>query len=212
MFKKLLSLLSLGLLLSSQAYALGDVADPWLVRLRGIWVKPEASSTRITTIGGNVNQISSTVVPEIDFSYFLTNNVALELILAASRHHPVANNTAVGQVDLGKVTVWPATLSVQYHLNETNGLKPYVGVGVNYSLYSNVNSGPTATSIKYKSRVGAGLDIGTDYRINDNWWFNVDLKKLFFKSKATVRALGTTVRSTVSINPWVLGVGIGYRA
>ncbi len=214
MLKKTTAAMVLGLGLIGQAQAFNDVPNPWLIRVRGIWVKPQPSSTVLTNgVGGRINKISSTITPEVDLTYFFTENFALELIAAGARHSPRANGTIVGRANLGKVTLWPATLSAQYHVLNMKEFKPYVGAGVNYTLYSNVNSGPLATSVNYKSRVGWSLGAGTDYQFNKNWVLNLDVKKIFLKSRVSARIPGVGVtRSTVTINPWVVGVGVGYRA
>ena len=185
--------------------------SPWLIRARALWVKPDPSSSTITTIGGTVNHISSTVVPELDFSYFFTNNIAAELILATARHHVVANGTTLGQVDLGKVNLLPPTLTVQYHFMPDNTISPYVGAGVNYTHFYKVNTGPIATSINYDNAWGGALQAGVDYKLNDTWSLNVDVKKIFLKTDVAVTALNIPMTTNVKINPWLVGVGVGYR-
>ena len=131
---------------ASIAGVMGPVAkaskSPWLIRARALWIKPEASSPVLPFLGGNVTDISSTVVPELDFSYFFTNHIAAELILATNRHHVIANNTVLGTVDLGKVSLLPPTLTLQYHFIPESTFSPYVGAGVNYTFFYNVNQGP----------------------------------------------------------------------
>ena len=53
-----------------------------------------------------------------------------------------------------------------------------------------------------------------DYALDDKWFLNVDVKKLFLQTDVTVNAtnaLGATVGADVDINPWLLGFGIGYK-
>jgi hypothetical protein len=86
----------------------GKEAGDFMIRLRGIAIVPD-DRAKIDTIGGNT-KISNEYVPEIDFSYFLTNNLALELIAATARHDVKAVDTAAGELDLGKVSHLPPTL------------------------------------------------------------------------------------------------------
>lgn len=95
-------------LLSLSIPAMAD--SPWFVRLCAIGVLPSTSSSTISLIGGEVTQISNQVVPKLDFSYFLTPQIAVELILATARHSVEATNTALGSVDLSKVNVLPQHL------------------------------------------------------------------------------------------------------
>jgi outer membrane protein W len=50
-----------------------------MIRVRAIGVIPEDNSSSISVIGGHVSATAQ-AAPEIDFSYFLTDNIALELI------------------------------------------------------------------------------------------------------------------------------------
>lgn len=196
-------------LLSLSISAMAD--SPWLVRLRAIGVLPSASSSTISLIGGEVTQISNQVVPELDFSYFLTPQIAVELILATARHSIEATDTALGRVDLGKASLLPPTLTAQYHLNFAPHFKPYIGAGINYTYFYDVDSGPVATNIHYGSSFGPALQVGADFALNDNWSINADLKKIWIKSNVTVETSNAQLETNVHIDPWVVGLGIGYR-
>ncbi len=195
-------------MISATAFA---ATSPWLIRARAIDVDPFASSGTLNLIGGHVNSISSQVVPELDFSYFFTSNIAAELILATSRHEVAANNTALGHVNLGKVNVLPPTLTVQYHFMADKKFSPYIGAGINYTYFYNVNSGPVATSISYQNSVGPALQIGADYSLDSHWLLNVDIKKIYIEPHVNVNTALGRISTTVDINPLVFGVGVGYR-
>jgi len=183
----------------------------WQVRLRGIVVTPNESAT-IDAIGGDVD-ISSTFVPELDFTYFFTENWAAELILATTNHDVKAVNTAAGNIDLGDVWLLPPTLTAQYHF--TGGkFKPYLGAGINYTIFYGADEGPVADDVDYDSSVGFALQAGLDFDLNDKWFLNVDLKKIFLNTDATVNAttaLGATVGADVDIDPLIIGFGFGMR-
>jgi outer membrane protein len=197
------------LIISGSISAFAD--SPWLVRVRGVGVLPEASSSTISVIGGKVTSISNTVVPELDFSYFLTPHVAAELILATSRHSPQATNTALGTVDLGKVWVLPPTLTLQYHLFPNQTINPYAGVGLNVTHFYSITNGPGLSQTQYTDSIGAALQLGVDIAINSKWSVNIDAKQIFMSSDVTLNKGTTAVATKVTINPVVVGVGVGYR-
>jgi len=183
----------------------------WQVRLRGLIVAPSESAT-IETINGDVS-ISATFIPELDFTYFFTKNIAAELILGTSRHKVSAIETAAGDIDLGSVWLLPPTLTAQYYFTG-NKLKPYLGAGVNYTIFYNVKEGPVVDEVSYENSIGFAFQVGFDLNINDKWFINVDAKKILLNTEATVNAttaLGATVKADVDINPLVFGVGIGRR-
>jgi len=165
-----------------------DVDDPWLVRLRAVNVVPDESAT-ITPIGGDA-EISNQFIPELDISYFWSENI----------------------VDLGDVWLLPPTLTLQYHFSPRADFRPYVGAGVNYTIFYGEDEGPVAAGIDYSNSFGFALQGGFDVPLNDTYFFNVDVKKVFLQSDVTVDAgdLGT-VTADVDINPWLIGVGVGRR-
>jgi outer membrane protein len=121
-------------LLDMNAPLVGKEAGTFMLRARAVGVIPEDNSSSISTIGGHVTATAQ-AAPELDLSYFLTDNIALELIAATTRHNVKATNTAVGDVDVGSVWALPPTLTLQYHFLPHSAFSPYVGVGVNVTVW-----------------------------------------------------------------------------
>lgn len=188
-----------------------DNGGTWQFRLRGIVISPDESAD-IEAIGGDVD-ISTAVVPELDITYFFNENWSMELILGTAKHDVKAVETAAGEIDLGSVWLLPPTLTGQYHFTGGNFV-PYVGAGVNLTLFYGVDEGPVVDDIEYDTAVGFALQSGFDYMLNDKWFLNFDVKKLFLNTTATVNAttaLGATVDADVDINPWIFGFGVGIK-
>jgi outer membrane protein len=124
-----------------------------------------------------------------------------------------AVGTDAGDIDLGSVWLLPPTLTGQYHF--TGGdFVPYLGAGVNLTLFYGVDEGPVADDVEYDTAVGFALQGGFDFMLNDKWFLNLDVKKLFLNTTATVNAttaLGATVDADVDINPWIFGFGVGVK-
>jgi hypothetical protein len=80
----------------------GLQAGDFLIRARGVGIIPENLSSSVSLIGGKV-AVTATPAPEVDFSYFLTDHIAFELIAASTRHEVSATGTALGHVDVGSV-------------------------------------------------------------------------------------------------------------
>lgn len=193
---------------AARAYEPIAQAGDFLVRARGIVVTPDEGAT-ITPIGGDV-KISTTTMPEVDFSYFLTDNIAFELIAAVARHDVTAIGTSLGDVPLGDLLLLPPTLTVQYHLPVTDDFKPYVGAGVNYTFFIDEDAaGGAVTRLRAKDSFGWALQAGFDYRISGPFLFNADVKRLFLDTRASVN--GGAIRADVNIDPWIFGIGVGYR-
>jgi len=185
--------------------------SPWMVRVRALGIFPDDSSSQITKIGGEAG-VDSAVTPELDISYFFTENIAAELVLAYSQHDVSAEKTAVGNIDLGSLDLLPPTLTLQYHFTPKNAFRPYVGAGFSYVLIPHEDPGDVATDIEYDDgKFGLALQVGFDYFFTKNWCFNFDVKKVWVDVDATVHALGTTVTTNVDVDPWLVGIGVGYR-
>jgi outer membrane protein len=185
---------------AEEARAEGD--SPWLVRVRGIYVSPDESAS-VTGIAGSV-EASNELVPELDISYFFTENIAAELILATTNH----DMSATAGVDLGDVWILPPTLLLQYHFTPNDQFSPYVGAGVNYTIFYGEDSGAVA-SIDYENGFGFALQAGMDYDLGDQWVFNVDVKKLWLNTDVSIN--GGAITADVDLDPWIFGVGFGYR-
>lgn len=182
----------------------------WLVRLRAISVMPITSTNVITPIGGQINA-SNQIVPELDFSYFFTPKIAAELILGTSRNSVTATNTTLGNVNLGKVSLLPPTLTLQYHFLPNSRFNPYVGAGINYTYFYDIQNGPLLSSTNYGDSFGPALQIGTDIALSKSWLFNIDVKKLFVTSHVTTMSGSTLISTNAALNPWIVGAGFGYR-
>lgn len=184
---------------SSQGIYAGDI----LARVRAIGILPDshASGSVLPTLGVTVN---NAIVPELDFTYMILDNVGVELILGMSRHQLTSN---IGH--LGGVNVLPPTLLLQYHFNHAGKVRPYVGAGINYTRFwnSSLNAGGTPISIKNHS-VGPALQAGVDIQMTKNLFFNIDIKKVWMK---TDTSLAGTDLGTLHIDPLIVGVGVGMK-
>lgn len=193
--------------LPAASYA-GEAGD-FVLRVRGIGVIPDEDVSITGAVTGSDIDIDNTLVPELDFSYFVTNNIALELIAATTPHEATAKNTSAGNLDLGEVWLLPPTLTVQYHFNGLDRFKPYVGAGVNYTVFYGEDEGSSITDMNFDNSFGPALQAGFDVAIDENWLVNFDVKKIWIDSEVSIN--GGAVRADVDIDPWIVGAGVGYK-
>lgn len=196
---------SLAALLTTGAVA-QEAQSPWQVRLRAISIVPDEDAS-VSAIGGDIG-IDTAVVPEVDISYFFTDHIAVELIAAAAKHDVTLKGSALGDLDLGSVWHLPPTLTLQYHFTPDQTFSPYVGAGVNYTVFFNEDSGGV-NDIKYDNSFGPALQAGIDYKLDEHWMLNADVKKVWINSDVSVNSGAVT--ADVDIDPWIIGVGVGYR-
>lgn len=176
----------------------GDV----LVRLRAIEIVPnDRGSGTLSDIRAGVN---NAVVPELDFTYMIRDYLGVELILGTSRHQV---NSNLGR--LGGVNVLPPTLLLQYHFNHAGKVRPYIGAGLNYTYFYNdgLHVGNQGVAV-HKSSFGPALQFGVDVQVTKRFFVNVDLKKLWMHTDAT---LGGQSIGRLHIDPLIVGVGVGMK-
>jgi outer membrane protein len=204
-----------------------DVWNPWMIRVRALGVLPNASGSSVNVSGvpalsspNSGLSIGSSVVPELDISYFFTPNIAAELILGVTPHNISGTGTLAG-LDVGRTWLLPPTLMFQYHLTNFGAFIPYVGVGANYTVFFDqspgnvVNNGVAITGLNVKNSFGAAAQVGFDYMIDRHWGLNFDVKKLYlepgYNAVATAGVINIPVNGTANINPWLIGGGLTYK-
>jgi outer membrane protein len=189
------SMLLIGLASGMANAAQGD----WLGRARIINISPDASSSALQLDASTENTL------ELDFTYFATQNLGLELILATKKH----DITAAG-VPIGDVSLLPPTLTLQYHFDPDGPVfRPYVGAGINYTRFYDINLLNGAATVDNSSWGGA-LQIGVDFPLDKRFFLNIDLKKIWIDTDVKLTATGATV-ANFKINPLIFGVGMGMK-
>lgn len=171
----------------------------WLVRARAIHLDSDNDDT--TGLGLGIN---NRWIPEVDISYFFTPNWAAELVLTYPQKQKL--HSSVLDAKIGTLKHLPPTLSLQYHVTGLTGWRPYAGVGVNYTHFSDVNLAPGVNV--QRNSFGPALGAGVDVPLGDGWLLNFDAKKVWIDTRVSV---GGSHLGTLNIDPWLLGIGIGKR-
>ncbi len=178
----------------------------WLIRARAVGVLPDADSS--TNVAGLGVDIDDYFIPELDITYFLNKNFAVELVLGISKHDVLGTGSIDG-LGVGDFLIIPPHLMLQYHFQLTDTIKPYVGAGVNYSIIFNEDANAPFTGLEIDNGWGFSLQAGVDIKIRDQWYFNIDVKKTWMNVDAKVN--NGAVLADIDVDPWLVGVGLGYR-
>ncbi len=192
----------------------GDV----LVRARAIVVAPNESSGAVTPgFAGSSVGVDDSFAPEVDFTWMATDHIGAELILATTKHSISGRGSLGGLGTLASTWVLPPTLTVQYHFAPKSHVRPYVGVGANYTIFYSSKASPGlvsaigATDVHLNDSFGYALQAGVDIDLSKRVFLNLDVKYIGIKTTArlTTGAAVNTVR--VNLDPIVAGVGIGIK-
>lgn len=176
---------------------------PWMVRLRAVSLQPADKSDAAPGIPADAIHVSSKTIPEVDISYFFTKNFATELVLTVPQEHDV---TLAG-TKIGTFKELPPTLMAQWHFLPGQTVDPYVGLGLNLTLISDVKLANGALDLD-SSSVGPAAQVGVDFKVAKQCFINLDVK--YVQIRSDVKAGGTKV-TTVKVDPMLYGVGVGYR-
>ena len=187
----------------------GKHAGDFLIGASVIGVLPH-SGGHVETIGGEPDA-SDSWTGQIDFTYFLMDTLSLNLIAATTRHELDVKDSAIGDFDPGRVWALPPTLTLQYHPLPQERFSPYIGVGVNYTVFYAEGGGRSApvTDVDVKNAFGVALNAGLDIEIAPNWVANFDVKHLWLRPD--VRVNDGAINATTRLDPWIVGAGIRYR-
>ncbi|WJH40870.1 OmpW family protein [Aliirhizobium terrae] len=186
-----------------------EAQSPWQIRVRALGVITRDSGS-VNGLSGSDLSYSDTVIPELDISYFFTDNIAAELILGTT--YAKVKEDGVTGLPVGKSWLLPPTLTLQYHFTDLGAFKPYVGAGVNYSIFYNQSDKGDFKNLDVDNHFGWALQAGFDYMIDEHWGVNFDVKKIFLKTdwKVEDSALGP-LSGKAKIDPWLIGAGVTYR-
>jgi len=150
--------------------------------------------------------ISDEVVPSLQVEYFFNDHISAELLCCVATHDVTA---AGGTIDLGEVTHFPPTVTLKYRWTNFGQFEPYVGAGVNFTSFID-SEPPAGRHVDYDSSVGPALQAGVDYRINEHWAVNFDVRRIWINTDVTISG-DISATDEVDINPWVVSTAIAYR-
>lgn len=191
---------SLAALLAAPVVQAADDSGSWLVRGRAVHL---ASANKDST--GLGLTINDRWLPEVDMSYFIAPNFAVELVLTYPQKQTV--HSSVLDKDLGTFKHLPPTLTAQYHFTSIPGFRPYLGAGINYTNISDVKILDGAVGLKHNS-YGLAAQIGADIPVGGGWVVNLDVKKVQI---ATHVYLNSVDQGKFKVDPTLLSVGFGKR-
>lgn len=190
------ALLALGFGNAAMAMEQGD----WLIRFGGSYVDPKSNNHEVVS----VDSASSLT---FNFSYMLTANWAVEVLAAYPFEHDI---TLKDGTKVAKTKHLPPTVTLQYHFAPAAKFQPYVGVGLNYTMFFDQKTvGPLqGLHLGLDDSWGLAGELGADIMLNEKWFLNFSARYIDIDTDAELKgdSLGT-----VSIDPWVYSANAGIR-
>lgn len=188
---------ALGLSGTASATETGD----WLIRAGVGTVQPKSDN-------GEIVDVDDGTSATINVTYMLSPNLGLDILGAWPFTHDLSLRE--GNADIGEVKHLPPTIGLQYRFQPHRPWQPYVGVGLNYTLFMDEETrGPLAgQSLSLDDSFGPAAQIGFDYMLDAGWLLNVDARYIDIDTDADLNGQRL---ETVEIDPWVFAITLGHR-
>ena len=194
---------------TAQAYEAGN----WLFRIGAYGVFPESDNlTNVPGTAGGTLDVDDGYSLGFNFTYMVNPNIGIELLLALPFNHDIKLTGSPLPINgtVAETSHLPPTLSVQYFFTPESGVRPYVGIGLNYTNFfdEDTKGALERDSLKLDDSWGVAGQLGVDIDVAPNWFVNADLRYISIESDAKLNGVGI---GTVEINPWVVGLTVGTR-
>ena len=203
--------------IASQAQSSDE--NPWMVRVRAVDLLfqngQSNGGTNVLGAGVQTNNVraQNEWIPEVDISYFFTKNIAAELVLTYPQKVNIYSNLTSGPT--GTINALPPSLLLQYHFTDLGAFKPYIGAGINYTIFGNRNNfsllGVNNALTVDQNSVGFVGQIGVDYMFDKNWGANIDLKYATMSTNVNGSAANVGNIGKLTLNPLMPAVGVTYK-
>jgi outer membrane protein len=193
-------------------------ANDWQVARKGDWivtgritdVSSGADDSIFTSAGVDTGlnvDVGNSIMPTLGFTYFLTDNISVEAILGTTQHEIRAQGPGT-DVAVHETWVVPPVVTLQYRPAPEARVSPYVGAGINYMLFYS-GEDKNGFTVDLEDGFGYALQAGADVALTGPWTLNIDVKKVWFDTEATVN--GGALTSDVNLDPLVVSVGFGRK-
>lgn len=206
------------------AYEAGDI----IARAGYASVDPRENSSALRLDDVKLNNtgigVNSSSALGLTASYMLTPHWGIELLAATPFRHDIytrgLSGLGLGLSDgrLGSAKHLPPTISTQYYFFESSSAwQPYVGAGINYTAFfgESVSSGARsqlgANHLNLDDSYGLALEAGIDWRVNSHWLINASVWYTQIETDASIDTALGRVKTTVTLDPWVYMVAVGYK-
>jgi outer membrane protein len=218
--------LGAGLLLAAvpaMAIEEGDI----IVRAGATSVRPDESSSVISTtatgpLAGTAAHVGNNTQLGLNLVYMYSDNIGVEVLAATPFEHDlkVSGLSRYGftTTDLGSAKHLPPTVTALYYFgNSSSVVRPYIGLGVNYttffseSLSNHARTELAAHRLKLDDSWGLSTRAGVDLELGNQWLLNASFWRIDIDTEATLNSALGKVSADVDVDPWVYMLSVGYK-
>lgn len=160
--------------------------------------------------------------------YFVTDNIGIAFLAGTPFTTDLIGNGSLASFGVvGKTKPLAPVLEVRYHFLAANAkFRPFVGLGVNYTWYSdtrivnqsfiNTTCGPgCSTRASLNSSWNPTFELGANYTLSKHWSINASLSYIPLSTTLTTNATTATgvdivTKMRIRVNPLVTHLDIAY--
>ena len=210
------ALLGLGAVAPAQAQGLQiDWKSGWVVKGGVTRYAPDSRTDGIRGIGippGADAKVGDATTAIFIVEKTLTDNLSAEFVIGVP---PRIEARATGSVAfLGENVLSAKNVAPTFFVNWTFGdpaqrLRPYIGLGVNYTRFASAKS-KLAPDVELSDSVGAAVNAGLSYRLDDRMGLFASIARIDVKSDL-VAVSSTVLQTRIDFRPTTYSLGVWYR-
>ena len=161
-------------------------------------------------------------------TYMFNEHWAIDVLAALPFKHDIKATVDMGDgpetEKIASTKQLPPTVSVQYHFSPDSDFQPYVGLGINWTTFSDTKLvsfsegegeiDDELVDLSLDNSTGLAAQFGGDWAIGDNAIVNFDIRYMDIDSDIKVKFFGMDEFEkigTAKIDPWIYSINLGYR-
>lgn len=166
----------------------------------------------------NLFSISDSKTLGISFGYYLTNNIAIDLILGAPPTTNITGQNEIEGLTIGSIKYAPLILTLDITPIRIGRLKFLIGGGINYTYILEEIDG-AVEELQVENFYDPVLKLGIDIRLGDKLSISANMMKILKGSTSVSGMVGLNVPelggaptfSDIILNPTATQIGINYN-
>lgn len=134
-------------------------------------------------------------------TYMFHPNFGAELVAATPFYHDIE----AGGATIGSTKHLPPTVFLQWYPNMNETVQPFLGVGVNHTVFFDEKS--TLGDLSLDDSTGIGFEAGVDWKMSDSLTLNATVWKLDINTDVSVNGAPL---GELELDPFLAMVGVGW--
>lgn len=187
------------LLAGTAGAALAQSQGEWTLGLGVGYLEPDSSNG---TLAGQAATVGDDTQAIITAEYFIRDNIGIELLAAT----PFKHSIALGGTNIGETKHLPPTISLNYHFANNSAWTPYVGAGLNYTVFFDEST--ALGDLDIDDSFGLSVQAGVDYALSDKAAMRLNVR--YFDIESDVKLDGADI-GKVEIDPFLIGISYVQR-